>query len=133
MWKPSVHSWSQGWTSNPAFGETVSLQQYHTIFFWQFKLPKCNRTCYRGFKQIFILLKIHAEMVENTLFRKNVKFWPFLIKCQKVGCKRCVNLNSASITVCTISYCSDIEGCCTRKSSIVMDPFNLFGKGQTNF
>ena len=36
-------------------------------------------------KQTLILLKIHIEMSENTLLRKNGQFWPFLEKCQQVG------------------------------------------------
>ena len=33
-----------------------------------FNLPNCNRKCFKGYKQIFILLKIHAEMVDNDTF-----------------------------------------------------------------
>ena len=34
---------------------------------------------YNGYKQTFIVLKIHAEMVKKQyFFRQNVQFWPFL-------------------------------------------------------
>ena len=46
----------------------MGLKQYYAIFEnLNLNLPKCNhRKCYRGYKQTFILLKIHAEMVENN-------------------------------------------------------------------
>ena len=47
----------------------MGLKQYYVCFFLNLNLdlPKCNHSkCYRGYKQTFILLKIHAEMVENN-------------------------------------------------------------------
>ena len=47
-----------------------NLEAYSNItqFFENLSLPKYNRKCYRGYKQTFILLKIHTEMVENNTF-----------------------------------------------------------------
>ena len=45
--------------------------------------PKCNRKCYRGYKQTFLLLKIDSEMVENNSSGKMSNFGIFLGKCHK--------------------------------------------------
>ena len=86
-------------------------------------LPKCNRKCYRGYKQKSIPLKIHAEMFETILFRilfrTNVQFRLFIGKCQQVDL---TDLNSASITVFTLLDLRDIDGCRARKLSTDMGP-----------
>ena len=54
----------------------LDFKQYYTIS-WKFKLAFNLIVTYRGYKQTFIPLKTHAEMVENNtyiLFMQNVKF-----------------------------------------------------------
>ena len=55
-------------------------------------LPKCNRKCYRGCTQTFVLLKVHAVMVENDTFLAKCQILAIFRKCHQVGyktlCKR---------------------------------------------
>ena len=48
-------------------------------------MAKCHRKCYRGYKQAFILLMIHAEMVENNSFQSKMSnFGHFVWKMPQV-------------------------------------------------
>ena len=48
------------------------------MIFENFDLPECNRKCYRGYKQTFKLLNIHAGIVENNTFRAKYLFLTIL-------------------------------------------------------
>ena len=58
--------------------EITFLAMQINRYFENSNLPKCNRKCYRGYEQTFMLLKAQAEMIEyNTFLGKMSNFGHF--------------------------------------------------------
>ena len=98
----------------------MGLKQYYAIFEnLNLNLPKCNHSkCYRGYNQTFILLKIHAEMVENNTLKAKYPILAIFRKCHKWGTKCCIDLHLQFL------LCGQFHVKCTL-SKMQLSPFLL--------